>query len=212
MRRILAIATIAMFVLTVTASAAPRYKKNGAMLTEGPAGITPIAGHGTLRYQTVTGGTFSYECRNAMGGSVWNSENSGVGSIELLSTYACTFSACPTFGVLMSESLPWSMTLEPGYKVKLGTEPGNPMKVSFECWPNRAEQEKIGGAPNTRTAYVGFPSPKVENGTSATTPSRLRFGTETEVEQEGSNGTIKVQFLGSIPFVGYEKEELVSVQ
>jgi hypothetical protein len=47
-----------------------RYKKNGVFLAEGAAGKTFIQGWGTLRLQTVTGGTVAYTCRDAEGGYV----------------------------------------------------------------------------------------------------------------------------------------------
>jgi hypothetical protein len=213
------VATTAFAVLPTLAQAAPRYTKNGAFLAEGAVGKTFLTGWGTLKLQTVLGGTASYECRNAAGGYAENPGGeavAGIGKVELFTSYQCTFSACPTFPSVLAESLPWSVTLEEPAVGEFRAKTTG-IKADLQCWATRAAFEKAGRGeaelPNAKNVFIGEQKPKIEHGTSATTPGFEVFNAAAgELEQEGSGGTIKGQTLGTIKAFGYEKQELINVR
>lgn len=225
MKRTAIVIIVAALTLAATANAAPRFTKNGAFLTEGAAGKTAMTAWGTLKLQTILGGTASYECRNAAAGMVENPGGAtvpGAGQVELAASYSCTVSTCPTYADLFAQGLPWPMTLEESelgqYRVRIGALPNAPMKVAIQCWPSKAaseEAERGAGEnkPNAGETLVGTVSPRVEHGTSATTPGQLRFDAGAgALEQEGSQGTITSAFVGSESFFGYEKQPVINVQ
>jgi hypothetical protein len=193
-----------------------RYKKNNAFLAEGSK--TFIQGWGTLKLQTVLGGTASWTCRNAEGGYVEDpvGGGAGVGAIELLSSYQCTFSVCPTFPTVLAEELPWPEVLvNPEEGVIRARTTG--IKQDYQCWATKAAFEKAargeGELPNAKNVFRGEQTPKVEPGTSASHPGFLEFGPAAGLlEQEGSQGSVQAETEGKMKVLGYKEAELISVE
>jgi hypothetical protein len=194
------------------------YKKDGVVLPEGAPGKTFVQGWGTLKRQTTLGGVAAYTCRYAEGGYVENpvGGGAGVGAIELLSGYQCTFTACPNFPSVLAEELPWPEVLEESYggfirARTVGT------KQDFQCWATKAAFEKAargeGQLPNAKNVFIGAQTPAVEHGTSAAHPGFLEFGIGAgKLEQEGSAGTIQAETQGKVKVLGYKEQELIEVE
>jgi hypothetical protein len=173
------------------AIAAPRYQKNGVFLKEGAAGKTFIQGWGTFKLETTLGGVAAYTCRHAEGGYIENpvGGGAGVGQTELFTSYQCTFTACPTFPSVLAEALPWPEVLEEPKAGEIRARTTG-FKQDNQCWATKAAFEKAargeGEVPNARNIFIGSPTPKPENGTSAAHPGFLEFGPGAgKFEQEG---------------------------
>jgi hypothetical protein len=193
-----------------------RYKVNGVFLAQGsPRFLTEW---GTLKLQTVKGGTASYECRDAEGGQIENpvGGGAGVGKTELFSAYQCAFSACPGFPRVLAEALPWSGVLVEPAAGEIRAEVTG-IKEDYQCWVTKAAFEKAARGeaelPNAKNVYVGTQRPKPETGTSAMHPSFLEFGSAAgRLEQEGSENTIQAETESKLKTLGYKEQELISVE
>jgi hypothetical protein len=193
-----------------------RYTKDGVLLAEGAK--TFVTGWGTLKLQTVIGGTAAWTCRNAESGYVENpvGGGAGVGATELFSSYQCTFTACTTFPTVLAEELPWpSVLVEPEAGVPRARTTG--IKQDFLCWATKAAFQKAargeGEAPNAKNVFIGSRTPKPERGTSASHPGFLEFGAGAgRLEQEGSFGTVLGETEGKVKVLGYKEAELISVE
>lgn len=218
------VATTAFAVLPNVAQAAPRYKSEGSFIAEGKKIF--LEGWGTLKLQTVIGGTAAYTCRNAAGGFVENPTGggAGVGQTELFTSYQCTFTACPTFPSVLAEELPWKgVLIEPEPKVIRGELTG--VKADLQCWATKAafEEAARGGAvlPNAKNVFITraastcckASTPKTETGTSAGHPGFLEFGAAAgKLEQEGSVETIQGETEGKVKTLGYKEAELINTE
>jgi len=210
------VATTAFAVLPTVAQAAPRYKSEGAFIAEGKKVF--LEGWGTLKLQTVVGGSAAYTCRNAAGGFVENplGGGAGVGATELFTSYQCTFTACPTFPSVLAEELPWKgLLFEPTAGVIRGEVSG--IKADLQCWATKSAFETAARGeavlPNAKNVFIGKQTPKPETGTSAGHPGFLEFGAAAgRLEQEGSGGTILGETEGKIKVLGYKEAELINVE
>jgi hypothetical protein len=196
----------------------PRYKKNGVFLTEGALGKTFIQGWGTLKLFAV-GPDVSYVCRDAEGGYIENpvGGGAGVGAIELYSSYQCTFSSCINFPTVLAEALPWPEVLEEPFAGEIRVKTTG-IKQHYQCWETKAAFERAarGEGESPLFFYVfccGELKPKVQHGTSATTPGFEEFNsTAGKLEGEGSGGSIFAETEGKIKVLGYERQELINVE
>jgi hypothetical protein len=218
------VAVTATAVLPNVAQAVPRYKSEGAFIAEGKKIF--VEGWGTLKLQTVIGGTASYTCRNAVGGFVENPTGglAGSGQTELFTSYQCTFSACPTFPSVLAEELPWKgVLIEPKAAEIRGEIVG--VKADLQCWATKAafEQAARGEAvlPNAKNVFITrgastcckASTPKSETGTSANHPGFAEFGpTAGKLEQEGSIETIQGETEGKVKALGYKEAELINTE
>jgi hypothetical protein len=210
------VATTAFAVLPTVAQAAPRYKSEGAFIAEGTKVF--LTGWGTLKLQTVLGGTASYTCRNAAGGFVENPAGggAGIGRTELFTSYQCTFSACPTVPTVLAEALPWPGVLVEPKAGEIKAEITG-VKADLQCWATKAAFEKAARGeaelPNAKNVFIGTSTPKPEHGTSSGHPGFLEFGPAAgKLEQEGSNGTIQGETTGKVKVLGYKEQELIDVE
>jgi hypothetical protein len=192
----------------------PHYYKNAVLATSTPVDVTSW---GTLTLKTVLGETAEVTCHVAAAGTIDNPEGggSGVGSTQLFATYNCAYSSCPFYANVWAEKLPWPSVLEEmtgGIRAK-----STGIKVDVQCWASRTAQQTAdrgeGELPLNTKTFEGEDEPKVEQGTSATTPGFLFFEAESgKLEQEGSNNTILAETSGKLKVLGYEKQELINVK
>src|SRR4029077_5703468 len=103
---------------------------------------TFVQGWGTVRLQGVLS-SFAYTCRDVEGGYIENPVGGveGVGAIELVSSYQCTFTACPTFPSVLAEAMPWWEVLEEPKAGEIRAITAG-IKQDFQCWATKAAFEK----------------------------------------------------------------------
>jgi len=215
---LLAIVSLAMTV--APAQAAPKYKKNGTVISVGTQVQT--IGWGTLALNSPAG---DVSCHNAAAGYVENKGGVGAGQTQQFSTWDCSQSTgeCKTVpGVvetrvhgtsvvgaavepLGSVGTGWPSVLEESEGIiKSNTTTGSASPLSgvvFECY--------VGGAFAGEIVFYGHSTPKVKNGTTGTKPTHVEFGLGSG-ELEALGGAVKGTTTGHTTEEGYEEQELIS--
>jgi len=222
---LLAIVSLAMTV--APAQAAPKYKKNGTVISVGTQVQT--IGWGTLALNSPAG---DVSCHNAASGYVENNATSGIGLTQQFATWDCSQSTgeCKTVpGVvetrvhgtsvigtavepLGSVGTGWPSVLEEPEAgvVRSNTTTGSAatetVKVSgvvFECY--------VGGAFAGEIVFYGHSIPKLKNGTTAGKPTKVEFGTGSG-ELEALGGAVKGSTTGHTTEMGYEEQENITAE
>jgi len=216
---LLAIASLAMTV--APAQAAPKYKKNNTVITEGTQVAT--VGWGTLALNSPAG---DVSCHNAAAGYIENKGGVGTGLTQQFATWDCSQSTgeCKTVaGVvetrvhgtsvvgtavepLGSVGTGWTSALEEPEAglIRSNTATGSASPLSgvvFECY--------VGGAFAGEIVFYGHSIPKVKNGTTASKPTKVEFGAGSG-ELEALGGAVKGTTTGHTTEMGYEEQELIT--
>jgi hypothetical protein len=178
-----------------------RYYANGGLV--GSAPVTIVA-WGTLALKKVVGGTGELVCHAVEAGTIGNPVGGGTGlaSTQAFATFNCESTTCPFTSVVTAESLPWSSKLEAPQSVV--RTPTTGIKVGVDCQRERKSEG--------RETFVGADAPIFRHGTSALHPGFVEFdaGAGT-LEREGSKGGVLAKLEGEVKVLGYDEQELISV-
>jgi hypothetical protein len=222
------LAITAFVVAPVAAQAAEgHYFKNSTLMAEGVK--APVIGWGTL---TLSSPAATVTCHNAVGGEVENPTGgtAGKGATRQFGTWECnqTTGECKTIpGVvetrvvatsLQGEKVAplgafgtaWPSVIEGEGPFRTNTTVGaaagekKPVTgVLFECW--------VGGKFAGEVVFYGSSTPLDKNGTSASKPSTVTFDTPGSGELEAVGGALKGKTTGKAKVLGYEEQELITI-